>query len=80
MTIKAALLDEAGIYERIDELASAADLTPLHLPQITRCDLPPGRYRWIPTDNPANEYGGAFWDVEVIKRLSPDMRAQLEHA
>ena len=40
---RAALLDEEGYFLRIDEVA---ELTALHLPQITDCDLPPDKYRW----------------------------------
>lgn len=85
MTITAALLDAPassgkGIYLRIEELANAADLTDRHVPTVTECDLPSGRYRWIPTDNAGNPYGGAFWDVEVIAKLGAELVASLEHA
>lgn len=64
MTIKAALLDEQGIFLRIDEVADEAALTERHLPQITTCDLPPGRYRWIAQpDDKTNPYGGSFWPL-----------------
>lgn len=64
MTLKAALLDEQGIFLRIDELDDAEALTERHLPQITDCDLPPGRYRWVPDpDDNANPYGGSFWPL-----------------
>jgi hypothetical protein len=46
MTIRAARLDALGVYQGIDVLDDASHLTPQHLPQITECDLPPGRYRW----------------------------------
>jgi hypothetical protein len=64
MSIKAALLDEQGIFLGIDELTDAGQLTDQHLPGITECDLPPGRYRWVPTEvNTINPYGGAFWPL-----------------
>lgn len=65
--IKAALLDAQGRYLRIDELEDELGLTPRHLPQITECDLPPKRYRWIADpDNPAR---GAFWPVEWVEKI-----------
>ena len=66
MTIKAALLDEQGIFLCIDELVDAGDLTDRHLPQITECDLPPNRYFWQADD--ANPYGGAFWPLPKSQR------------
>lgn len=64
MSIKAALLDEQGIFLRVDELEDKSQLTALHLPQITACDLPPGRYRWVEQESSeANPYGGAFWPL-----------------
>lgn len=72
MTIKAALLDERGIFLRIDELADASQLTERHLRSITSCDLPSGQYRWIKDDS--NEYGGAFWSVEWLRRISETQR------
>jgi hypothetical protein len=42
-TITAALLDAEGYFLRMD---SVAELTPLHLPEITECDLPPREYQW----------------------------------
>lgn len=65
MTIKAALLDEQGIFLRIDELKSKSALTDRHLPAITECDLPAGRYVWLADD--ANPYGGAFWPVPKLR-------------
>lgn len=66
--IKAALLDENGIYLRIDELEGPKQLTPRHLPKITECDLPPGRYYWAPAKrdilNNPNPLGGAFWPLD----------------
>jgi hypothetical protein len=58
--IKAALLDKEGVYLRIDVLSSAAEITDRHLPQITECDLPPNRYKWIPDPTGKNTYGGSF--------------------
>ena len=73
MTIKAARLDEQGVYQGIDELADASALTPLHLPQIEACDLAPGLYRWVP--DVAAEKGGAFWPIAYLEFLA---RAQAE--
>jgi hypothetical protein len=61
MSIKAALLDEQGIFLCIDELTDAGQLTDRHLPAITECDLPSGRYFWKADDT--NPYGGAFWPI-----------------
>jgi hypothetical protein len=64
MSIKAALLDEQGIFLGIDELTDAGQLTDRHLPLITECDLPSGRYRWVPAEvTKNNPYGGAFWPL-----------------
>jgi len=69
MPIHAALLDERGIFLKIDTLKSKAALTERHLPQIDRCDLPPGRYRWVPTpEDKANPYGGQFVPLPKPKR------------
>jgi hypothetical protein len=65
MTLKAALLDERGVYLRMDELADPALLTALHLPQITACDQPAGRYKWV--EDAATSYGGAC--VSLAKTL-----------
>jgi hypothetical protein len=46
--VRAARLDEAGVFQCVDDLPEA-ELTPLHLPQIPECDLPPGAYRWDAT-------------------------------
>lgn len=76
--IKAALLDERGVYLRIVELASEADLTDRHVPTITSCDLPAGRYRWItdnrkrPSGEPMNPHGGAFWPLAWLKLVGLD--------
>lgn len=79
MTIKAALLDDRGMFLRIDEVASSKALTARHLPQIRACDLPPGRYLWIPDERkrddgtPVNEYGGAFWEIDWLRRINRDL-------
>jgi hypothetical protein len=65
MTIRAALLDERGVYLRMDEVE---ELTDRHVPTITACDLPPGRYLWIPDET--NTYGGAFWELDWLKRVT----------
>jgi hypothetical protein len=60
----------------MDEVATAADFGPRHLPQIVACDLPAGRYLWIPDerrgadDKPVNHYGGAFWEVAWLQRVA----------
>lgn len=80
MGIKAALLDERGIYTGMDEVASVEDFGPRHLPQIVTCDLPPGRYLWVPDDRtapngrPANPYGGAFWELAWLQRVARTRR------
>lgn len=61
MTIKAAVLDAQNVYWGIDELENEAAITDRHVLSITQCDLPVGRYRWVPDD--ANPYGGAFWPL-----------------
>ena len=71
--MKAALLDADGVFLRIDELASEADLTPRHLAAITSCDLPPGEYKWLP--DAANPYGGAFWNIAWLQKRD-DTQAQ----
>ena len=76
MTVRAALLDANGVYLRMDELASAEQLTPLHLPTITSCDLAPGEYRWI-TDR-QNPFGGAFWPLKWLARVERDRQAVQE--
>ncbi len=76
MTIKAALLDERGVFLRLDEIESEAELTPRHLPQIVSCDLAPGAYVWIPDEKRGanglllNPYGGAFWDLAWLRRVT----------
>lgn len=79
MTIRAARIDAQGIYQGIDELADEGALTELHLPLITACDLAVGEYKWIPTDNPMNEYGGAFFPVAWLQKLAPGAAEQLGH-
>lgn len=64
MSIRAALLDERGIFVGVDEL-DEADLTGRHLAGITECDLPIGKYKWIPDDK--NPMGGAFWPVAYLQ-------------
>ena len=86
MTIKAALLDERGIYLRMDELEDDSELTALHLTRITVCDLPPARYVWIPDErlkpdrSPINPYGGAFWEIEWLKRVTATHDKAIEDA
>ena len=67
MTIKAALLDAPAASGKgkytgvIDELQDASALTENHVPEITECDLPPGRYVWDPK-------GKTFVDQATIDR------------
>jgi hypothetical protein len=76
MTIRAALLDERGVYQGMDVLEDASALTERHLPQIVSCDLAPGRYVWIPDEKRGangllvNPYGGAFWEIAWLKRVA----------
>jgi len=80
MGIKAALLDERGVFLRIDEVGSVDALTERHLPSIVACDLPPGRYLWIPDERRrpngrlVNAYGGAFWDLDWLRRIAATRR------
>lgn len=86
MSIKAALLDERGVYLRMDELEDLSELTDRHLPSITSCDLPAGRYVWIKDDRARadgsliNVYGGAFWEIAWLKRVTATREAALEDA
>ena len=57
--MKAALLDENRVYLRMDEVEVP---TERHLPQITSCDLPAGRYVWVPEQ-------GAFVEVAWLERF-----------
>lgn len=69
---RAALLDENGVFLRLDELGDKKP-TKRHLPQITECDLPPGQYKWVPdTDNPS---GGSFWPMKILDRMEEDRAA-----
>lgn len=77
--IKAARIDARNVYQGIDTLEDESQLTDRHLPAVRDCDLMPGEYEWIATDNPLNEYGGAFWPLSYLKRLDAAGRAKLEH-
>lgn len=68
MKIRAALLDEHGVFLRMDELADASQLTERHLPTITECDLPPGEYIWIAHGK--NRAGGTFLPLEHARRMT----------
>lgn len=72
--MRAALLDENGVFLRMDEVDTP---TARHLPQITSCDLPPGRYKWIPGDNPE---GGQFVEVAWLERFEATRREAAEAA
>jgi hypothetical protein len=79
--MKAALLDAPaasgrGVYLRMVELESAAQLTDHHLPQITSCDLPSGEYVWLP-DAANSYYGGAFHSLAVLARRE-ELRVEIE--
>jgi hypothetical protein len=82
MTIKAARLDALGVYQGIDVLDDPSHLTPEHLPQITECDLPPGRYRWTgdqfrPLRAAEVKPGPDIPDLErVVYRLARIMQSQ----
>lgn len=76
MTVLAALLDENGVYLSMEALEDASQLTERHLPQITFCDLPPGKYRWIADEK--NPEGGAFWPVKWLERVARDKQAVIE--
>lgn len=66
MQIKAALLDENGVYLRMDTLNSYAEITERHLPTIMECDLPSDRYKWVPDTTGSNPYGGRFVALEYL--------------
>jgi hypothetical protein len=73
--MKAALLSAPaasgkGVYLRMVDVAPD-EITDRHVPSITECDLPRGRYVWIPGGDPRNtyppnEYGGTFVAREVL--------------
>ncbi len=69
MMIKAALLDERGVYQRMDELEDESKLTAQHLPRITECDLPAGEYVWQPAKvGERNPFGGSFFPLSRRER------------
>jgi hypothetical protein len=65
--MKAALLDADGVFQKIDDVPVP---TERHLPQITQCDLPAGKYKWIP--DPTSPSGGAFWPLKYLRRIEQD--------
>lgn len=65
--MRMALLSPAGVFLRMDDVEEP---TERHLPQITECDLPPGRYKWVP--DPDNPFGGAFWEMRWLARVEQD--------
>src|SRR5688572_14868512 len=67
--MRAALLDDNDVFIRVEEVVEP---TNRHLPQITECDLPSGKYQWIADSN--NPYGGAFWPVKWLERVEQDKR------
>lgn len=82
MGIKAVLLTDTpasgrGLFVRVDELADESKLTENHLPAIAECDLPAGRYVWIPAKSEAERQrfpaGGSFVDQAALERRNrPD--------
>jgi hypothetical protein len=76
MSVKAALLDKDGVFLRIDELASEANLTERHLPQITHCDHQSGEYRWVP--DARNPSGGSFESIAWRERVEETKRKAAE--
>lgn len=68
--ITCARINESGVFQGMESL-NESDLTPLHLPQITDCDLPVDAYRWVAdADAPL---GGAF--VPLPKK-TPDRQVR----
>src|SRR5688572_33292615 len=65
--MRMALLSPAGVFLRMDDVEQP---TANHLPQITECDLPPGRYKWVP--DLENPFGGAFWEMKWLARVEQD--------
>lgn len=63
--IRAALLDVDNVFLRMDELNGVSQLTDRHLPSITECDLPSGKYRWQADHD--NAYGGALCFIDPLK-------------
>src|SRR5690242_6805793 len=80
--ILAALLDENGVYLRMDELPDKSALTERHLPKITACDLPPGEYRWVPSPkrDKTNPYGGQFVSIAWQKAIDETRAKALAEA
>ena len=71
--MRAALLDEKGIFIGMDETESPG---PRHLPQITNCDLPAGKYVWVPDDR--NPVGGAFWPVDWLAHIAATRQSVID--
>jgi hypothetical protein len=73
--MKAALLDTSAasgkaIFLRMVDV-EPAELTDRHVATITECDLEPGRYVWVPSEDPRNAdppnpYGGTFVAKELL--------------
>jgi hypothetical protein len=77
--MKAALLDAPaasgkGVFLRMVEVA-ADELTDRHVPTIPECDLEPGRYVWVPNEDPRNTrpnaFGGEFVAKEILRAGIP---------
>jgi hypothetical protein len=54
--MQVARLDADGVFQGVEEI-DLAQLTVDHVPLPDGCDLPPGRYRWLPERQ-------AFWPIE----------------
>jgi hypothetical protein len=67
-----AVLDTDGLFVGVAEV-KLEDLTPLHLPRVTACDLDAARgYRWMPTPaDLANAQRGRF---DPVPRKTPETK------
>lgn len=69
MKIRCAEIDRNGIYIGMVEVEENSN-SPRHLKTITECDLPPGKYEWIPDS--ANPFGGSFVPtLRFLEELRP---------
>lgn len=68
--IRAARIDKDGVYLGMEDVPEG-ELTAEHLPQITECDLPPGKYRW-------RAEAGAFVPIDSgFRQIEPDALAAI---
>jgi hypothetical protein len=66
--IRCAQIDNQGVYIGMGEVEENSN-DPRYIHSITECDLPPGKYEWIPDDN---TFGGAFWPLaSTVDELRP---------